>query len=532
MNATAPSIRRETFRLRPALWSWIAVGLVLLGLLWIAYARTFKVLGHHFVEPEYSHGFLIPLITVFFLWNRRHALLAERSNGSWWGVALALVALAILVAGVLASIFRLPTISLILLLLGIGYAALGARASRRIVVPILFLATAIPLPGLLYVMFSTQLQLISSMLGGWMLQMMGVPVFVGGNIIDLGVYKLQVAEACSGLRYLFPLIAFGFLCAWLMRAPLWMRALVLASSVPLTVVLNSARIAVTGLIVQTGNIHLAEGFMHLFEGWVVFLIALAILFGEMWLLCRLYGGPLGPLDVLDFDRINGAPPVPATSAPSHPPVPLLMIVGLLAATLIGLNDWRDREQLTPARPGLASFPTNLGAWEAGVPRLLDPVTERVLKASDYLLVDYERPGGAPVNVWVAYYANQVQEAAIHSPKECLPGAGWEYVEFGKIDAPVDPTVSPGFELNRAVIANGHEQMVMYYWLDMRGKQFTNDTLTKVYNLYDSIRLQRSDGALVRLLTPVRAGEAASQAEARLADFLARAYPHLQPHVGL
>jgi exosortase D (VPLPA-CTERM-specific) len=418
-----------------------------------------------------------------------------------------------------------------LVLLGLGYAALGTRAMRRAWLPLVFLLTAVPLPGLVFVAVSTELQLVSSQLGAAMLQLMGIPVYLSGNIIDLGVYKLQVAEACSGLRYLLPLATFAFLCAWLMRAPLWMRGVVLLSAVPLTIVLNSVRIALTGVIVQHGGVRMAEGFMHMFEGWVVFLVALALLFLEMWVLCRLRGQRTGPLDVLDFDRIDG-PPARANpeAAPVHPPLPLIVVTGLLVLTLALQPLWQDRRQYIPERPGLATFPMELGPWRA-VPETLDRATAETLKTSDHLLADYAAPGLPLVNLWIAYYDSQVADAAIHSPKECLPGAGWEYVSLEAVDAPVAPGTAEPFKLNRAVIANGPRTMIMYYWLDMRGRKITNDILMKFYNLYDSVVRGRSDGALIRMFTPVGASESEAAAEARMERFFRLAYPHLEPHVG-
>jgi exosortase D (VPLPA-CTERM-specific) len=513
-----------------ALAPWVVVLGAVGVLVAVLYQHALMVLTSYFNQPEFSHGYLIPLVTLFFLWHRREAILAERTGGSWWGVALGLLAIAFFMIGSLSWIVRLVGISFVVMLLAIGYAALGTRSMRRAWLPIIFLLAALPLPGLIFVMLSTQLQLVSSQLGAWMLEAVGVTVFVGGNIIDLGVYKLQVAEACSGLRYLFPLGAFAFLCAWLMRAPLWMRGLLLLSAVPLTVVLNSARIAMTGLFVEYGSIALAEGFMHLFEGWVVFLIALAILFAEMWVLCRLAGSRVGLLDVLDFDRISGPAAVPpVVAAPARPGLPLVVLTGLLALTLAGHTALRDREQYIPPRPGLTAFPLVVGDW-LGQPMLIDAETERVLGATDYLLADFGA-GGETINLWIAYYDTQVDRAAIHSPKECLPGAGWEYVEIGAIDAPVDPAVSTPFQLNRGIIANGTQRMLIYYWVEMRGRQLTNDVTLKFYNFYDSIWLGRSDGALIRLLTPLAEGETAAEGDVRMAAFLRQMHPHLTPHIG-
>jgi exosortase D (VPLPA-CTERM-specific) len=528
MNARTTRSVATTFVLP---WSWLAVLGVLSICMVLLYASELKFLLAYFRQPEYSHGYLIPLITGFFLWNRRQAILAERDTGSWWGVALAALALALLAAGLMSLIVRFAVVSFVLMLLAMGYAALGNRAMWRAIVPILFLLTAMPLPGIIFVTLSSELQLLSSQIGGAILSAFGVPVFVGGNIIDLGVYQLQVAEACSGLRYLFPLLTFALLCAWLMRAPLWMRGAMVLSAIPLTVALNSVRIAITGLLVGSGNTKMAEGFMHLFEGWVIFVVALVILFAEMWVMCRLRQPGVSLGDILDFDRIKGSEPATATvPAASTPPLPLLAVLAMVFSTLLVHENLQNRGQYIPPRPGLATFPMTLGEWR-GTPALLDAETARVLNATDYLSADFADAAGDEVSLWIAYYDEQVGDSVIHSPQQCLPGAGWEYSEFEVAPAPLDPSISSAFEINRAVIARGSQRMIMYYWLDMRGRKLTSDLLMKLYNLYDSIVMGRSDGALVRLITEVATGETEAEAEARLADFLAHAYPHLAPHIG-
>ena len=324
----------------------------------------------------------------------------------WLGPVLAGLALGILIFSDMAFIRRGPFLAFVLLLYGLGLAGLGRRASRYIVVPLLFLLFAFPLPGSVAVPLSTTLQLISSQLGAGILNLLEISVFLDGNIIDLGVYKLQVAEACSGLRYLFPLASFGFLCAWLYRGPFWARALVLLSTIPITIVLNSGRIALTGLFIEYGNTQLAEGFLHLFEGWIIFLGALLILFALMWLLMRLTGGRTRLLELLDFDRATAALPAgaggPAADRPRHVPAPLVACAGLLLAVLLAHGTLTHREQIIPHRPGLVTFPLSIEGWTGHMAPIEDRTVLQSLGATDYLLADFTFGSNpASVNFWVA-----------------------------------------------------------------------------------------------------------------------------------
>ena len=116
------------------------------------------------------------------------------------------------------------------------------------------------------------------------IRLFDISVYLEGNVIDLGVYQLQVVEACSGLRYLFPLMSFGFLISYIYRGPVWQKVVIFLSTIPITVVMNSFRIGVIGVTVEHFGIAAAEGFLHDFEGWIVFMACLGFLLFEIWIL--------------------------------------------------------------------------------------------------------------------------------------------------------------------------------------------------------------------------------------------------------
>ena len=159
-------------------------------------------------------------------------------------------------------------------------------------IPIAFLLFAIPLPYFIDAVLTLRLQLISSELGVFFIRMFGIPVYLDGNIIDMGNYKLQVVEACSGLRYLYPLLSLSFLAAYLFHAPLWQRVLVFLSSIPIAIGMNGFRIGLVGILVDRWGTQMAEGVLHFFEGWVIFLACAVLLAAEMYLLARMSGQAL------------------------------------------------------------------------------------------------------------------------------------------------------------------------------------------------------------------------------------------------
>jgi exosortase D (VPLPA-CTERM-specific) len=356
---------------------------------------------------------------------------------------------------------------------------------------------------------------------------MNIPVFLEGNVIDLGHYKLQVVEACSGLRYLFPLMSFGFLCGYLYRGPIWHKIILFASTLPITVFINSFRIGVTGVLVDTVGISSAEGFLHMFEGWIIFLAAVGLFFGLMLILARLSGrrGSLANLLRLELLwplKSKGNQPV----IPSSEPVarPLIAAVVLLVAASVGANSAPARDEVVPPRESLALFPENVKAWR-GQEQNLEKQYRDALKVDDHFLADYWRPGDqVPVNFWVAFYASQRTGASTHSPRSCIPGGGWEITEL--TDHPVKSVTADGRDMTvrRVVIAKGLSKQLVYYWFQQRGRHMTNEYLVKWMIFWDALTRKRTDGALVRLVTPVPEGTDIDSADARLAAFLQDIYP--------
>ncbi len=192
---------------------------------------------------------------------------------------LVVVSLLLGALGTFSRIHDIVAYALILWVGGILLISFGWRTGRHFWPPVLHLVYMLPLPGTIYYKVSTSLQFLSSELGVWFLQLAHVLVFLDGNIIDLGVLKMHVAEACSGLRYMFPILSFSYIFAVLYRGPTWHKAVLLVSAVPIAIFMNSVRIAVAGIIVQYYGVEWLEGFTHFFEGWVIFLCCIVILFG-------------------------------------------------------------------------------------------------------------------------------------------------------------------------------------------------------------------------------------------------------------
>ena len=179
------------------------------------------------------------------------------------------------------------------------------------------------------------------------------------------------------------------------------------------------------------------------------------------------------------------------------------------------------ERLSPPREPFLVFPRTMDDW-SGRLQQLDPEIEAVLKASDYVNATYVKAGDTmPVNFFSAWYERQTEGTGIHSPEVCLPVGGWEIFSLQTKRVSFPGTVYGSFDVNRAVIQNGLTQQLVYYWFEQRGQRITNDFSAKLSVLEDSLTRGRTDGALVRFVTPIDERETEAEAEARLQALMAR-----------
>jgi exosortase len=229
-------------------------------------------------DDNYSHGFLIVPLALYFVYERRHALrTAARRPAVLSGLLLVAGGLFLLVAGTLGSEFFLTRISLIVTLSGTVLFLLGPASLGIVAFPVAFLLLMIPIPAIVFNHIAFPLQLIASQLGAAIVSLAGVPVLREGNVIVLASTTLEVAEACSGIRSLVSLLSLGILFGYFTEPRLPMRVFLAAATLPLAIIANALRVAGTGIAAHHFGPAAAEGFFHMFSGWLVFITAFAML---------------------------------------------------------------------------------------------------------------------------------------------------------------------------------------------------------------------------------------------------------------
>ncbi|MCF6203176.1 MAG: VPLPA-CTERM-specific exosortase XrtD [Methylococcaceae bacterium] len=474
-------------------------------------------------HEEYSHGFIIPFLTLYFIWQKKNKFHNTQFNSSWWGFFLVLAGLVVLFIGKSSVLFILVDYSFIMVMTGLIWSVVGGAALKVILVPLLMLIFAIPLPSYIDALLSSKLQLLSSQLGVEFIIWCDIPVYLEGNVIDLGDFKLQVVEACNGLRYLYPLMSIGFICAYMFNTAMWKKVLVFLSSIPITIIMNSFRIGVVGYLVNRWGIEAAEGFMHDFEGWVVFMASLALLMIEMLLLAKLSRNSHSLVEI--FGIIDDAPRVGASQSilsKNQLGSPFYISLVLMIAVVILVFFIGNRKEVILDRQPFSHFPLKIGAWK-GKKQTLDKDALEVLKLSDYLLTNYRDESGKSVVFYIAYYDSQRKNVVPHSPKLCIPGGGWEISEISRENIEGQP-------FNRMIIKKRLDESLVYYWYQQRGQIVANEYAMKWSLFKDALLLNRTDGALVRISTEVYPDENIKNAEERMNNFLLMSKPLLSQYI--
>ncbi len=258
------------------LWEWAVLGILIL---WLYSTTLMHLIGQWRTDPNFSHGFFVPLFSAFVIWQERDRLAGISRQPSWSGLMALVTGLAVLVVGRLGAELFLDRASLLLVLAGVIILFLGSNFFRAVLFPWAFLLLMIPIPTIVFNEITFPLQLLASRVAATVLPILGVPVLRQGNVINLPAMPLEVAEACSGIRSLLSLLTLAVIYGYLTEKRLWVRWVLAIASVPITVLANDVRIVGTGLLVQYWDPEAAQGYFHASWGFIIFIISLLMLYG-------------------------------------------------------------------------------------------------------------------------------------------------------------------------------------------------------------------------------------------------------------
>jgi exosortase D (VPLPA-CTERM-specific) len=503
---------------------WQGAGILLL-IAWLYGSILARLFGQWINDPNFSHGIFVPAFSLFVLWQNRKPLSCIAPAPSWSGLAVLVCALLVLMLGVLGAELFFSRLSLLVLLAGLIVLFSGWPLFRAVLFPWAFLILMIPIPKIVFQQVTFPLQLLASKLSAGLLPIAGVPVLREGNVIVLPSMPLEVAEACSGIRSLLSLVTLAIIYGYLMENRKWVRIVLACSAVPIAVAANSFRIFGTGLLVQYWDPDKAKGFFHVFSGWLIFVVSLLMLFTLHRVIARIWKDRPGAKPTSSgIAGKAGTGTAPAESWPLR----FCIAAGLMLAAGIALQA-HSQGEFFPRRESLNSLPSQFGPW-AGRDVSIDQQTLETLGAGEFLLRDYENTSEArpPIDLYIAYFPTQKAGDTIHSPSNCLPGAGWVPMQRRVVQLPRGDGIS--FPANQYVVAKSGERQLVLYWYLAHDRAVASEFWAKYYLVTDSIRMNRSDGALIRLSTPMFRGESPDAAQARLLGLGSDIIPILSTYI--
>jgi exosortase D (VPLPA-CTERM-specific) len=513
------------------LLQYLALGLALVATLAVFSRALSEIFDVWNLQPEYSYGIIVPALSGLLIWRQRDKLLGLPMQGSWIGLGIVVLGIALRAIGTLSTAITVERYAFLVVTYGLVLSLVGTTIFRRLWAPLALLIFMIPLPEYLTGALTLDLQLISSRLGVAVIRAAGISVFLEGNVVDLGTMQLQVAEACSGLRYLFPLMTLSFLIAYLFNGPLWKRTLIFLVSIPITILMNSLRIGVIGITVEYWGPRMAEGVLHDFEGWLVFMVSTALVVLTAFLLSRIGASRTRwseAFQVLLPVRNVKAGTEGAAVRSLRLPRSFFVATAIVTAGAIAGFTLKPQTEMTPAREDFTAFPLQMAGW-TGHRSVLDSIYLDTLQLDDYILADYYDAGGTSINFYSAYYATQHGTRRAHSPRNCIPGGGWTISHMERRLVPIGINGAQ-IPVNRAVIALGEQRQIVYYWYQERGRLMTNDNVVKWYLFWDGLTRQRTDGALVRLVAALPANKPEDEVDVQLQRFARVAVPKLSSFV--
>jgi exosortase len=254
------------------------IGILAAVSLWLYWTTISHLVRQWWSDPNFSHGFFVPLFAAFVIWQERSRLAALPRRPSWSGLAIVALALILLIVGQLGAELFLARFSLLVLLAGTVVLFAGWNFFRTLLFPWAFLLLMIPIPSLIFNQITFPLQLQASRVATFALRVFGVPILREGNIINLPAMSLEVAEACSGIRSLMTLLTLAIIYGYLAERRVGIRWILALSAIPIAIVANSIRIIGTGLLVQYWNPEKAEGYFHASWGLIIFVLSLLMLY--------------------------------------------------------------------------------------------------------------------------------------------------------------------------------------------------------------------------------------------------------------
>ncbi|MBU4484309.1 EpsI family protein [bacterium] len=493
---------------------WVNV-FVLMALFIGAYWIPLKgIVNVWITNDDYSYGFLIPVVSAYLFWDMRSRLNDLKIKNAWIVLPVLLLFVLISIYGILGSSGNVsrPAIP-VLIILFTGF-CFGIKTVKRFALPLCFLIFAVPLPPVLDRTFGVFLKSVSSKLGGLLIQLCDIPVHVSGNVIDLGVTQLQVVDACSGLRFIFPLFALGVVYAYFFERVTWKRIFCVFFTIPIAILTNGLRIGITGVLANSYGAGVAEGFFHDFSGWAIFMAAFVFLFlvGRFLRLFPPKNHVQRVVESSEATQKNNSTTIHGRNG--------AFVVSILLLLIVGGLTWNTKI-LPPVQihGGIKSFPLAFADWK-GAPQQVDPDIIIRSGAEQAFSGLYINSKNEAVSLYIGYRATAFleNENFFHSPTVCLPGSGWKIKETSTHKIANVPFFQD-LTITKMVMEEPGTKQLVYFWFQTKNKATHDKDINRFHLALHAIRMDNTHDLFIRPITYIKPDETIKDAEERMDRFV-------------
>ncbi|MBN1627894.1 MAG: VPLPA-CTERM-specific exosortase XrtD [Deltaproteobacteria bacterium] len=476
---------------------------ILIAILSLQFHKDINNMIRRWNNEDLSYGYLVPLVFVYLIYLRRDVFKSFSFSPSYSGIILFCLSGTFYIAGKTGSLETFTYLSIWISIISVFLILFGTHTVKRLAFPFVILGFIIPVPEYLNQMFTFRLKIISSELSATMMRWAGLSVFRDGNVIDLGVTQLQVVDACSGLRYVLPLLLMGFIFAYLFHKSRLERLVVIGMTIPISILANAMRIAVTGYLTLKVSHEVAQGFFHGLSGWMVFMIS--------FILLVLFGRIIRRHDRVREAEKTGSADIDSSTIEDMKGLSRSKLYFLWSACFVCLFFWGCGALLSSptvkvARKSFENFPDSIGEWR-GSKTFLEEDILKSLWADDYVMISFKNEKFPnTLLLLVPYYDYQGPKHTAHAPASCLIGGGYALLSKRVISRDFPPSHEK-VKIGQMILEKGDQKILSNYWFQGRGRIIAGEYSNKWYLLWDSITRRRSDGALVRIETTVDKGQA-------------------------
>ena len=499
---------------------WLS-GLVLLGLFIIAYWVPLRGMVHVWqANEDYSYGYMIPLVALYLLWDNRSALRSAPIRSSWAVFPILIMMLFVSLYGILGSSGNIAMPAVPILIILFCAFCFGVEFAKRALLPFGFLIFMVPIPAVLERSLGVYLKSVSSVMGGAIVRACGIPVFVSGNLIDLGVTRLQVVDACNGLRYLFPLLAIGILYAYFFEKVTWKRLFCVFATMPIAVLINGLRIGLTGILANWYGVAAAEGFFHDFAGWAMFMVAFFFLFllGKILTFFPPKGKSASSLTAAEKKGDS-------SQSGSMRSLTLSFVTAAALLLFVATLSWSTSSMpAVKLRGGIASFPLTIGDWH-GSPDLIDPDIINKSGAEEAFSARYINKENEYVSLYIGYRSTAFLETEnfFHSPTVCLPSSGQ------KISTLRTRTISSvphwgTVDVTEMVTEDAGTRLLVYFWFETKSRETPDKNINRFHLTLHALSRDNTYDLFFRPIIYLKDRESVAEGEKRLDRFVRELSP--------